>query len=377
MADDDFFEMPSSSSRVKAEIVKKYFWAWSNVIVNKAYGDRIAYIDLFAGPGIYEDGTKSTPILILESALTEDKRKQKLVTIFNDAKKAHTDSLNEAISKIQGIEKLKYAPVVNNEQIGDKVVEQLKGFTLVPTLLFVDPFGYKGLTIELIASVLKDWGCDCIFFFNYLRVNAAIDNSKFIALIDGLFGKERAAKLRENVSGKSPEKREQIIISAMKSSLKEINGKYVLPFKFYNKDGTRTSHFIFFVSKNPRAYQMMKDIMAPFSTKKTGNVSFFEFNPVPPPKTTQMQLFESIPFDPLVDLAADLTKKYAGKTLSMNDICEDHYVDTFFVKSNYKEVLLTLEKDGNIIANPPVEKRRKILGKPTFGDNVMVTFKNI
>jgi hypothetical protein len=38
-------------------------------MVRKSRSDRIAYVDLFAGPGRYGNGTKSTPLLILETAI--------------------------------------------------------------------------------------------------------------------------------------------------------------------------------------------------------------------------------------------------------------------------------------------------------------------
>ena len=59
-------------SEIKAKIVKDCFWARARVIsasLNKyGHGEKIAYIDLFSGPGRYKDGTKSTPLLILEAA---------------------------------------------------------------------------------------------------------------------------------------------------------------------------------------------------------------------------------------------------------------------------------------------------------------------
>lgn len=63
MNTDNFFKETSAQSEVKIRIVTKYFAAWSNVILPsvKTHSKRIAYIDLFAGPGKYEDGTKSTP----------------------------------------------------------------------------------------------------------------------------------------------------------------------------------------------------------------------------------------------------------------------------------------------------------------------------
>ena len=61
----------------------------------------------------------------------------------------------------------------------------------MPTFFFVDPWGYKGLSLRLINSVLKDWGCDCVFFFNYNRINMGLGNDAVEKHMDALFGKER------------------------------------------------------------------------------------------------------------------------------------------------------------------------------------------
>ena len=68
---------------VKAAIVRKYFRAWAGVMVGtaKRHGqiDRIAYIDLFAGPGRFKDGSTSTPLRVLEQAI-EHRSSQKPAT---------------------------------------------------------------------------------------------------------------------------------------------------------------------------------------------------------------------------------------------------------------------------------------------------------
>jgi three-Cys-motif partner protein len=75
MADQSFFQESKEQSKIKTAIVSKYFDAWARVIIgaqeryNFDADPKIAYIDLFAGPGRYEDGTQSTPLLILEKAI--------------------------------------------------------------------------------------------------------------------------------------------------------------------------------------------------------------------------------------------------------------------------------------------------------------------
>jgi three-Cys-motif partner protein len=168
MPTDNFFDESREQSRIKATIVAKYFWAWANVIlsqVKKQPNGRIAYIDLFAGPGRYVDGTKSTPILILEQAINDTDMRNRLVAIFNDADKNNTQSLEKAIEELPNVGLLKYKPVVHNREVGQQIVAMFEQLKRVPTLFFVDPWGYKGLSLQLINSVLQNWGCDCIFFF--------------------------------------------------------------------------------------------------------------------------------------------------------------------------------------------------------------------
>ena len=166
MVDDLFFEGSREQSQIKSRIVSKYFWAWAKVIIPtaKKREGRIAYIDLFAGPGRYRDGTISTPLLVLEKAITDPDMRRMLVTVFNDKNPDSVSSLEIAINSLPGIEQLAYKPQVRNEEIGTEIVKMFETMRLVPTFFFVDPWGYKGLSLALINSVLKNWGCDCIFF---------------------------------------------------------------------------------------------------------------------------------------------------------------------------------------------------------------------
>lgn len=73
MSTQEFFSESREQSEIKSRIVTKYFWAWAKVIIPSAriHGNRIAYVDLFAGPGRYEDGTPSTPLMVLEKAIAD------------------------------------------------------------------------------------------------------------------------------------------------------------------------------------------------------------------------------------------------------------------------------------------------------------------
>lgn len=139
-----FFEEQREQSLIKARIVAKYFSAWANVIlgVQKRYPHRcqkMAYIDLFAGPGRYSDESKSTPILVLETILTNPDLKSRMVTLFNDKDEGNVENLKQAILKVPGIDGLKYKPAFYNAEVGDEIAKVFQEQRLVPTFFFVDP----------------------------------------------------------------------------------------------------------------------------------------------------------------------------------------------------------------------------------------------
>jgi len=311
MSAQNFFEESREQSIVKATIVSKYFWAWAKVIMStaKRRGGKIAYLDLFAGPGRYQDGTKSTPLLILQQAIADPDMRNMLVTVFNDKDEKHARELESAIKALVGIETLRYRPVVLNEEVGSEMVKQFQATKLVPTLFFVDPWGYKGLSLQLVNSVLKDWGCDCVFFFNYNRISMGLSNPLVEDHMNSLFGKPRANALRPKLEGLTADDREFMIVEELCRAL-ESSGerRYVLPFRFLNDQATRTSHHLIFVSKHFRGYEIMKSIMAKESSKRDQGVPSFEYNPA---DERFPRLFDlTAPLDELEDRLLDY---FAGK----------------------------------------------------------------
>ncbi|KAA1258075.1 hypothetical protein LF1_05900 [Rubripirellula obstinata] len=351
-----FFNEAKDQSVVKTAIVTKYFDAWSQVIL--PWAERrdglLGYLDLFAGPGRFEDGTTSTPLLILSKAIANPRLADALVTRFNDASDEHSSNLKSEIDKLPGIESLKFQPVVSCDEVGDQFVKQFSEMRLIPTLFFVDPFGYKGLSLGLINSVLKDWGCDCIFFFNYNRINMGLSNDAVSDHMAGLFGNGRAASLRGELDGLSPEDRELAVVEALAEELNLDGKRFVLPFRFRHSSGTRTSHHLIFVSKNIRGYEIMKSVMAKESSNHDQGVASFEYNRS---FRDQGLLFELS--RPLDDLQILLCDRFAGQSLTRRQMFDQSHVGTPFVPANYLSALLQLELLGRISVEPPVDKRRK------------------
>lgn len=369
---ENFFDEQSEQSEIKATLVAKYFPAYMRVIASvqaKVGGNRIAYIDLFSGPGRYKDGAKSTPVKIVEQAIADPDMRQRLVALFNDKDEANVRSLEAELKATDGYGSLKYEPQIRHGEVGEEVVQQFEKMKFVPTLFFVDPWGYKGMTLRLINSVLKDWGCDCFFFFNYSRINAGLGNDAVEKHLDALFGTDRANSLRARFADTSlrPVEREAYIVEEMCQALKDMGGKFVLPFRFHNVRGTRITHHLFFVTKNFRGYGIMKEIMNNHCTGTHDGPVNFEYNPA---DRRQPGLYELL--RPVEELGEMLQAAYAGQRMSVQQVYEKHSVGRRFVLKDYKDVLMRLHQTGQIQA---VRAGGKAIRANTFPEDIVVTFK--
>jgi three-Cys-motif partner protein len=327
---------------------------------------KIAYIDLYAGPGRYKDGAASTPLLVLEHAISDPKMADMLVAYFNDSDKNNTSTLQGEIDALPGIEKLRFRPDISCGEVDDDAAKFFEETALIPSFSFVDPFGYKGLSLKIVKGVIKDWGCDCIFFFNYNRINAGLGNDAVKKHMDALFGEARADKLRNSLEGKTPELREALILEALAQEIKALGGRYVLPFTFKNATGKRTSHKLIFVSKHFKGYEIMKDIMAKESSTHDQGVPSLTYSPADADTPLLFSLQR-----PLDALEGDLLRSFAGQKVTLDEIYERHSVDTPYLRTNYRTILTKLEDEGKVAAASATGKR---VGK-TYPPHVYITFK--
>ncbi len=329
---DGFFDEPEDQSLVKAEIVVDYFLAWSKIMAQRA--DTIAYLDFYAGPGRYGSGEKSTPLLILERAIAEPQLRDRLITIFNDAKTSYTNSLADEFRKLPGIDSLHHQPQIRTGPVDDELVTQFEKVAIVPALSFIDPWAYKGLSLRLIRAVVKDWGCEAIFFFNYNRINMGVGNPLVESHMEALLGEERLDQLQGDLEGARPADREHLLRKALGEALSEFGAKYLIPFRFL-RGNERPSHYICFVTKNPLGYSIMKEIMARKGVVDSNGVPRFEYIPELPGR--QLRFDED---RPLLSLPNDLQRNFARQTLTVQEIYDRHNVGTPFIRPNYRKVLL-------------------------------------
>ncbi len=242
----DFFKKQTDSSRVKASIVSEYFPQYCRILRNKHEPEMFRYIDLFSGPGIYEDGNVSTPILLARNIAQDSVLKDKVQFIFNDLHYSDVLKANFEAEFPQGT----FAKGVHflNKEVGacEAIYQSIERYTMTrdsrgfwwnekPSLLFFDPFGYKGMRTESLAKFLKNWGNEIFLFINTKRINPALENEQFEDLMRLWFPKrydELKVEVRKQMSVPA---RLEYILTSLREEFVSIMGKgavYCCAFRF-------------------------------------------------------------------------------------------------------------------------------------------------
>lgn len=328
---------------------------------------QLRFLDLYCGPGLYENGEPSTPIEILRQI--RKKPKLSIQAIFNDHDIQHINTLKSNIQRDLDLAELHPAPIFYQERV-EKLAPRLIAECKENTLLFADPFGYKGISADWLTTFLRGRKNDAILFFNYRRINPAINNRVFNDLINSLFGKQTAEQLRNTLTNVGSEQREELIVQTMINVLEKC-ALCTKPFRFGSSTASRTSHYIFIASKHPLGIQLGKAILAKESDDAPGGVASFENDPL---SGGQQSLAFGLASD---DLKTILMQDFVGRSLSQKDLRNEHHMKSSqlpFEPKHYRTALLELEASGHILCSPPEGKRSHREGRPTMNDEVIITF---
>lgn len=364
-----FFAEQTAHSRVKADIVYKYVLAWATIVLNPRFNTagQAAYVDLFSGPGSYENGAKSTPLLISEQVVKKPVLRNGLQMFFNDIDASLTNSLRQEINRLPGVDTLQHAPLFTSEPAS---IALIKSFALphdVPQFYFLDQFGWADITPSLIKHIFSNRKCDCAFFLRTPRVIAAVTNPNAEVSMELLFGMERLRYMRDAFK-KRPREKEAIVLDQLKAVMKDAGGVYFQPFPFRVNAGNSSRQHLIYLGKHSKGLEVMKDVMAASSTMHQSGVPVMGFTEGP----EQHSLFTP---DPIPELQNELTRVFAGRTLTVGQIFEEHHVTSErYILRNYQEALRRLELSSSVVTTPASDTRPKRDGIVTMSEVVKITF---
>jgi three-Cys-motif partner protein len=364
-----FFTEQTAHSRVKADIVYKYVLAWAAIVLNPRYNTtgEAAYIDLFSGPGSYDDGAKSTPFLITEQVLNKAQLRNGLRMFFNDINRSLTNSLKQEMKALPRIETLRHAPHFSSEPASIELIDSFGLQREIPQFYFLDQFGWAEITPSLVRHIFQNRKCDCAFFLRTPRVIAAATNPSSEQAMASLFGKSGLESLRGEFK-RRPREKEAIVLESLRVTMKEAGATYFQPFPFRVSGGNSSRQHLIYLGKHSKGLEVIKEIMAGSSTMHHGGVPVMGFTEGP----VQHDLFTP---DPIPELQEELLRIFTGRTITVGGVFEEHHVTSErYILRNYQEALRRLEASSRVRASPEAGERPSRNGVVTMSELVKITF---
>ena len=352
-----FFEAQTPSSRIKANIVSEYFPKYCRILLKQPQR-QIRYVDLFAGPGLYDDGSISTPILVGKSC-SKDPNLSKIVwLIFNDNK--YSEKLKENFENCFPPGTFKHPPIFTNRTVGED--ERIRSYLFKqhsrngknphPTLLFIDPFGYKGVDTQALAAFLQNWGNEIFLFVNIKRIHAAVENKKFDDLMWDLFPTTINEIRKDRKYSLKVEDRLNLIIQNLAEEYNKVIGDKVFytAFKFQEEDNSATSHYILHLTKHSRGYDLVKQIYHDFdnigATLDKDGTYTFDAKKIDTDKNSLLDFGDHN----IYSLSKKLKERYSGQKISSLKLFEEHQRTTRFSRKHYVQTLRKMVEDGDVEA---------------------------
>lgn len=356
----DFFKHQTDSSRVKAAIISEYFPQYCRIISRRHCPKQFGYFDMFAGPGIYEDESWSTPLLVAKNCYEDENLRDRVWMVFNDM--AFGDVLKVNFEKYFPNGSFKYEPFFANRVFGEwpKIDTFLTRNTMegfyneCPTVLFIDPWGYKHINTRILTEFLKQWGNEVFIFINTKRLNAAFENDLFQEDLKIVFPSTYSeVKANKKLQG-SVEERHKYIINQLAKEFRIILGGmvYYTAFQFREEEQATPSHYLLHITKGSKGFDLVKRIYMKYSNEETvldgmDGVNTYTFDP----KTLNNDsLFDSdFKQDNIDKLKSILLTKYKGYEILADTLFNiDQSTGRLHSYTHYLTALRQLFDEGKI-----------------------------
>ncbi len=346
----------------KHQILEEYLKAWFPIL--SKWEVRILYLDGFAGPGTHSNGEEGSPIIAIRTAV-----QHQLAHKFNQIGFYFIEKDRDRATSLESVVRSKFptlAPNLTYEVQGaefaptlESVLDGLEktGAKLAPTLAFLDPFGFSGLPMRLIARVLSYKKCEVLITFMAGFVNRFTDELREETL-DELFGTPDWRNVRKMTD---PETRQKFLLGLYVGQLKHHGATQVRTFEMRG-DRNQLIYHLVFATKHLRGLEVMKEAM--FKVDRRGTFRFSDYT-----DAGQSFLVDYSTEEKWVPQAAEMVwKQFRGRLVDIDAVHQFVTIETPFVFR--KSILRYLEASSpSRIAHVSDRKRSQ-----TYPDGCAVSF---
>lgn len=352
-----FFDNQTLSSRVKASIVSEYFPQYCRIISRIHTPEMVGFFDMFSGPGVYRDGQLSTPILVGQQCQADPKLASLVWFVFNDM--TFGKEIEDNFTSFFPVGTFSHRPFFADRVFGEN--ERINNFLTrctyknhrneCPSVLFIDPWGYKHINTPILAKFLKSWGNEVFIFINTKRLNAdfekEVSQNNLQIVFPATYSKIKAEKRLQG----SVEQRHKFIVDHIGKEFETIlNCRiYYTAFQFMEEDQTTPSHYLLHITKDAKGFDLIKRVFDRYANvHRTFSSSHITYT-FDPKKMPNMELFDEQFKQENIDfLKIKIKTDFNGQTISALQLFKIHQKDSMYAERHYRIALRQLANDGEL-----------------------------
>ena len=162
---------PYEHSEIKVKLLKLYLEKYINILALAKGVNEVQVFDLFCGEGIYENGKEGSPVIILKIIKDIYYKNKNISSVkfncnFNDYDKKKIDKLAQYVSD----KNLHYKEIGNLNFVNEDYQNLKEKITTEKrkngqkAFVFIDPYGYKDISILDIEKLLSDNQTEVLLF---------------------------------------------------------------------------------------------------------------------------------------------------------------------------------------------------------------------
>jgi len=335
----------------KHAILRKYLPVWMQILASN--NRTIGYVDCYAGPGVYPDGSDGSPLIALDIAEKKSKTDGCGVwCVFNE----HDQGLARRLQESVGLRSYRERTLIFSLDAKDLLDHLLMdsrfaedGRLSVPMFFFIDPFGLN-VPMQMLKRIMEQPKTEILLTFMIKDVVRWSRTSGYEHIMMDLFDHPDPLSLIEQAEGSDYEQR---AVNAFVNRLKVHAGvKHVIKYRICSQRERRTLFYLVHGSNHFKGFKLMKGIMY-----NLGIPGAFAYLGPGHPLQGQTFLTDQLEQGEIESLANYLVGKYTGMTRSFGFILEANYAEVSGIEKHFRRAVLVLERRGKVEISG--EKRRK------------------
>jgi three-Cys-motif partner protein len=344
--------------------MRKYLGGWFPIM--SRYHGRILFLDGFAGPGAYASGEPGSPLIALDTLLEHTRfhtfANTEFLFVFFEAAQDRAVALQERVDEVvaaRGGLPPSVRVVIETGtfvELGDAMVtlleEQKK--SLAPTFAFIDPFGFSGVPLELIARLMSYDRCEVFFNFMVDFINRFATAGNVDHHLTEIYGCDDYLLADEF----DTDSRREFLLELYERQMREVVGfPHVFRFDMFNRQG-HNIYSMFYGTRSLAGVRLMKDAM--WSVDPLTGSRFDD-------RLADQELLDLDPdFSPLREA---ICAEFAGREVGVDEVEAFTLAKTRYSASHYKrKVLAELEREGRLEVTTQRAKRN------TYPDGTRIRF---